>query len=226
MQANDHPCDVSPFCGSGADLLGGLRLPSDLPWRWAHLGPITVDGVCLVEHYDGDRWTTAQTLETGAALARFGGYHLDVLGLDVLGAPSHPPTFPATYHTLLKRWYVYAVAWRDADGPSVVWRVERFGSGAFIIRQPAEWPDADAIVGRCKDLLLGRFVRRGRPPKSQQARCDDLKAALLVDQIKLEHPKQRRADIARGLGFHPRTIRRIRAEAPRGERIDEAEEAG
>lgn len=227
MVSGSYSCDVSPFCGSVADLLGHLGLPTALPWRWAHLGPITADGVVLAEHRDGCSFVVQQTLATTDLLGRFGGYHLDVLGLDVLGTADQPPTFAGRYHTLLKRWYAYAVAYRDREGPWVSWCVPRFGPGELVIHQPTDLdmalatPDADAIVGRCKDLLQGRFVRRGRPPKPAEALVDGVHLAVEAEARKREHPRLTRAQIARDLGTDERSLRRYRAEAIRRGLIDE-----
>ena len=211
MAPDDRRCDVSPFCGPTLDLLRAIGVSLDLPWCWCHIGPIRTDAVRIVEHRGSARHLSRALPSTGG-LGRFGGYHLDLLGI-----ASPPPGVAASYHQMLQLWYVYAVAWRDADGPRVEWRAERSGPGELTTHQRGQptLGDADAVAGRCKDLLLGRLVQRGRPRKSEAEIHDGVELALRAAEVKEQSPRRTLAKIARDLGTDERTMRRYRAEARR-----------
>lgn len=211
MAPDDHPCDVSPFCGPIPEQLRSLGVPTDLPVRWCHLGPIRTDAARVVQHWTCS-YSRSRVLAATGGLGRFGGYHLDVLGMS-----SPPPGVAANYHQLLQVWYVYAVAWRDPDGPRVEWCAEPCGPGELTIRQrgPLAQPDAEAVAGRCKDLLQGRLTPRGRPPKTDDEVLVGAELGVRAEAIKARCPRKTWRVIARQVGVDERTLRRVRADAKR-----------
>lgn len=207
-------CDVSPHCQSIDRLIWQHGLPVGLRWRWAHLGPIDRGPLRLAIH---DARTAPQTalLPSSDAHGRYEGYHLDLLGVT-----SPPPRLGANYHHLAALWFVYAVAWRDADGPRVEWQAHEAGPGEFTLRLPAHpgWRTDDSVIERCKDLIWGRLgqpVQRGRPRRSEDAIADSAALGVLAEQDKARHPRRTWAQIAAARGVHERTLRRSRADARR-----------
>lgn len=210
MAPADHSCDVSPRCGSIPERLQVLGLPADLPFHWCHLGPFSTDTVRLAAH-DGRGRLLSWRLHAAGGLGRFGGYRLDLLGTS-----SPPPGVAASYHHLAQLWYVYAVAWRDDDGPRVEWRADRSGPGTLTTHQPISLlsRDGDAVAGRCKELLLGKLApHRGRPPRTDDDVRTSAQLGIEGETIKARCPRKRWRLIARQLGVDERTLRRARADA-------------
>lgn len=207
MAPVDHPCDVSPFCRPASAVLADIGLPSGLPYRWVHLGPIEPRHLPVAEHRCEAR-LASRRVEPSNGLGRFGGYQLDVFG-----SGTRPSGVAARFRPEVGLWVVYAVVHRVAEGLGVEWRAGRSGIGTFVPVGLLDEPVADvgAILGRCFDLFLGRGLgavasrKTGRPrgPSAEVQAQHDERAA---EAEALKAAGQSIELIARNMGIDPRTL--------------------
>lgn len=211
MAPGDRRCDVSPFCERAEPLLAQLGRAAELEWRWVHLGPIGPHTIPLVEH-QGERWRREGAVSSEGPIGRFGGYHLDLLGL-----LTRPPGIGALHHELAGLWYVYGVAWRSAADPRVEWQATPDGAGELRMLHGSDGmrPDAWAIAGRCGDLLSGRLTRRGHPITDAETAWRNYALAVKADEMKAANPSLPYSVIAATLGVSERALRNYRAIAAR-----------
>lgn len=217
MAPGDQGCDGSPFCSPVRLRVMALGLAPDLPWRWIHLGPIGPHGIPLVEHR-GRCWRTDRTVSSDGPIGRFGGYHLDLLGM-----PSAPIGTGASFQATAGLWFVYGVAWRDPSGPRAEWEANQVGPGELRLLLGADGlrPDFWAIAGRCADLLSGRLARRGHPLADSTEAWRNYELAVKAEEIKARDPGLPYSVIASSLGVSERALRSYRATAARWHRSTE-----
>jgi len=210
--ASRWTCHASPHCVPPQRLGEALGFHGGGPaWSWLHLGPIEPGLVPIVEHRG--RSPVTRRLMHDSSLARFAGCHLDLLG-----SASPTPGVDANYHGLAGFWYVFAVAWRTPDGPTVTWRVDSSGADGFAPWIPGRRGlAADRhLLLRLEDLLTGQLSRRGR-----RARVEDDPEIIkqIVESANATKAANRKLSwdiIAQSHGLTDRTLRNYRADARRG----------
>jgi hypothetical protein len=180
-------------------------------WSWLHLGPIEPGLVPIVEHRGQNAVT--RRLMHDSSLARFAGCHLDLLG-----SASPTPGVDANYHGLAGFWYVFAVAWRTSDGPSVTWRLDGSGADGFAPWIPGRrLLAADRrLLAKLEDLLVGHLSRRGRHARVEDAPESIQQIVESANAMKAANRKLTWQIIANVHGVTDRALRNYRADARRG----------
>src|SRR5262252_3098921 len=190
-------CPASPHCDvperlAGLDLMGA--------W-WLHLGPIGRRSTPVALHphgdpADGDR--PAVSVETWPEHRPFAGCRVDYLCLPA--SPGVTPLVRTIDGLPAGLAPVYAVGWRDPDGPSVTLSLAGAAPSPLRWRFPSEASTGSMVaeLERLEALVLGRGRGRGRPRRD--ASGDWRALALRDEQLQAEHPGITAAQVARILG--------------------------
>jgi hypothetical protein len=201
-------CPFSPRCRPPALVLADLGLPPSTSIVWLHLGPFGRTSTIVARHGTNPRACRVSTLPTWPEHRGHLGYRLDLFC--IAGPPSSP-----SYRRLIvapgQMVHVRGViAWRDPDGPFVLWRYGADGSPESIWRFPDGRVRAEDIAEaqRCEDLLAGRASRLGRPSRLDSDYWRPI--AERAERMYAEHPSMGWLAIANTVGVDERTLRDYR----------------